>query len=61
MKILISFSFQKDAQFGMGNAVVHNKDSVPSEKDLIEFKKKIKKFGKYEDITILNWIPLRED
>ena len=61
MKVCIAFSFNKDGTTGMNNAIVCNKPEVPSESELRKIRDQIKNFGKYDEVIILNYIPLRED
>ena len=60
MRVLIAFSYVKNGTSGMSNATVNGKAAIPSEDNLVKVKKQIKKFGQYDDVVILNWIPLMD-
>ena len=60
MKILIVYSHKRDGQLVLENATEDIAGPVPSIQELTDIKRRMRTFGGYQYITILNWFEVKE-
>ena len=61
MKVLIVYSHITDGKIVLENATETIDGPIPSIRELIDIKRRMRQFGGYQNVAILNWFEVKEE
>lgn len=60
MKVLIVFSHEKGGRTLLENATDNIDGPIPTTAELMDIKRRLKRYGSYEHVKLLNWFEVKE-